>query len=290
MATRIKLRNDTAENWTAADPVLAKGEIGLEQTGSVWRAKIGNGISRWSVLPYSLEPAGGGGAATFAELTDKTTADLPAINGPLASALAAKASLAGNNTFTGQQEFSDTSTFLYTAASRANHLSSLGAGTTGAELFGAATVDAARSALQRRVFVKPSDTTKNNNGVIADDPYFTNIPVEAGVYRIYVELMLTTNTTAQGTVRLSHPANSRPANYISNIFFGSAASSVTQAATGATTTFGAYNVNGTRAMHGYLDFTFGASGTLSVDWAQTTATAVDTILRAGSYLIIEKLD
>jgi hypothetical protein len=42
-------------------------------------------------------------------------------------------------------------------------------------------------------------------------------------------------------------------------------------------------------MHGYLDFTFGASGTLSVEWAQSTATAVDTILRAGSYLIIEKL-
>jgi hypothetical protein len=113
--------------------------------------------------------------------------------------------------------------------------------------------------------------------------------VDAGVYRIYIELALTTNTTAQGVVRLSHPANARPANYISNIFFGSTSAGVTQTATGSTTTLSAYFVNGTRAMHGYLDFTFGASGTLSVEWAQSTATAVDTILRAGSYLIIEKL-
>lgn len=34
----------------------------------------------------------GGGAATFAELTDKTTADLPGINSPLAAALAGKVS------------------------------------------------------------------------------------------------------------------------------------------------------------------------------------------------------
>jgi hypothetical protein len=165
----------------------------------------------------------------------------------------------------------------------------LGAGTTGAALFGAADLTAARATLQQRVFVKPSDSTKNNDAVIAADSYFASIPVDAGVYRIYIELMLTTNTTAQGAVRLSHPANSRPASYVSNIFFGGSASNVTQTATGSTTTLGVYNVNGTRAMHGYLDFTFGASGTLSVEWAQTTATAVDTILRAGSYLIIEKL-
>jgi hypothetical protein len=165
----------------------------------------------------------------------------------------------------------------------------LGGGTTGAELFVAADLTAARATLQRRVFVKPTDSTKNNDDVIAADSYFASIPVDAGVYRIYIELMLTTNTTAQGVVRLSHPANARPASYISNIVFGSGSAQVTQTATGSTTTLGVYNVNGTRAMHGFLNYTFASSGDISVDWAQTTATAVDTILRAGSYLIIEKL-
>jgi hypothetical protein len=196
----------------------------------------------------------------------------------------------GEVTFgSGSQILFDGISYSYGTGAASAHRIALGAGTTGSELFGAADLTAARATLQRRVFVKPTDSTKNNDAVIAADSYFTGIPVEAGVYRIYVELMLTTNTTAQGTVRLSHPANARPANYVSNIVFGSGVSGVTQTATGSTTTLGAYNVNGTRAMHGYLDFTFGASGTLSVEWAQSTATAVDTILRAGSYLIIEKL-
>ena len=44
--------------------------------------------------------AGGGGASAFTDLTDKATADLPVINTPLGSALAAKAPLA-SPTFTG---------------------------------------------------------------------------------------------------------------------------------------------------------------------------------------------
>ena len=38
---------------------------------------------------------------SYAELTDKATADLPALNSALNSALAAKANLAGGNTLTG---------------------------------------------------------------------------------------------------------------------------------------------------------------------------------------------
>jgi hypothetical protein len=50
MAVQIQFRNDTAANWTAADPILAQGELGLEtDTGSF---KIGNGEDVWSDLPY----------------------------------------------------------------------------------------------------------------------------------------------------------------------------------------------------------------------------------------------
>ena len=36
MTTRIKLRRDTAANWTTEDPILAEGEPGLEtDTGRI---------------------------------------------------------------------------------------------------------------------------------------------------------------------------------------------------------------------------------------------------------------
>ena len=48
---RIQLRNDTAENWTNANPVLLKGEMGVEtDTG---KTKIGNGTAHWEDLKYS---------------------------------------------------------------------------------------------------------------------------------------------------------------------------------------------------------------------------------------------
>ena len=48
---RIQLRNDTAENWTNANPVLLKGEMGVEtDTG---KTKIGNGTDNWTTLKYS---------------------------------------------------------------------------------------------------------------------------------------------------------------------------------------------------------------------------------------------
>ena len=48
---RIQLRNDTAENWINANPLLLKGEMGVEtDTG---KTKIGNGTARWKDLKYS---------------------------------------------------------------------------------------------------------------------------------------------------------------------------------------------------------------------------------------------
>ena len=50
MATRMQQRRGTAAQWTAADPILAAGEIGFEtDTG---KFKIGNGSSIWSALSY----------------------------------------------------------------------------------------------------------------------------------------------------------------------------------------------------------------------------------------------
>ena len=68
----IKLRRDTAQNWTAANPVLALGEPGLEtDTGYL---KIGDGNTEWSSLGYSISNAidGTGGAGAIV-LTDVGT-------------------------------------------------------------------------------------------------------------------------------------------------------------------------------------------------------------------------
>ena len=50
MAIQIQLRNDTAANWTANDPILAVGEMGLETDTKAF--KIGDGVLSWSALAY----------------------------------------------------------------------------------------------------------------------------------------------------------------------------------------------------------------------------------------------
>ena len=50
MAIKIVLRNDTKDNWSGANPILAKGEIGFEH--DTYKFKIGNGVSSWNGLEY----------------------------------------------------------------------------------------------------------------------------------------------------------------------------------------------------------------------------------------------
>ena len=51
MTTRIQIRRGAAALWTAADPILAEGELAAElDTG---RYKIGDGLTSWNALPYS---------------------------------------------------------------------------------------------------------------------------------------------------------------------------------------------------------------------------------------------
>lgn len=50
LTTRILMRSDTRENWVQNNPILLKGEIGLELNTK--RYKIGNGIDTWDLLQY----------------------------------------------------------------------------------------------------------------------------------------------------------------------------------------------------------------------------------------------
>jgi hypothetical protein len=72
MANRIQLRRGTAAEWTAANPVLAQGEPGVEtDTG---KQKFGNGVAAWSALPYASQgPAGTAGVADDGSVKDLIT-------------------------------------------------------------------------------------------------------------------------------------------------------------------------------------------------------------------------
>ena len=50
MAVQIQFRRDTAAAWTAANPTLAAGELGLETDTNYY--KIGNGSTAWNSLAY----------------------------------------------------------------------------------------------------------------------------------------------------------------------------------------------------------------------------------------------
>jgi hypothetical protein len=49
--TRIKLRRNTASNWTTNNPTLLAGEVGIDTTNN--KIKIGTGSATWTSLPYA---------------------------------------------------------------------------------------------------------------------------------------------------------------------------------------------------------------------------------------------
>lgn len=53
---RIKQKRDTAANWEAKNPVILNGEIVFVDTSAgELRAKIGDGVKKYSQLPFSDE-------------------------------------------------------------------------------------------------------------------------------------------------------------------------------------------------------------------------------------------
>lgn len=69
MATQIKLRRDTAANWTSTNPVLALGEPGLEI--DTRKIKYGDGTTAWTSLAYSAGDANFSG--NYTDLSNKPT-------------------------------------------------------------------------------------------------------------------------------------------------------------------------------------------------------------------------
>lgn len=86
MALKIQLRRDIAANWTANNPLLLNGEIGIET--DTLKFKVGNGTQRWNVLgSYALRPGEANGVATLgsdgkiplSQLPDQVSLDAEAL-------------------------------------------------------------------------------------------------------------------------------------------------------------------------------------------------------------------
>jgi hypothetical protein len=73
----LRARCDTAANWTSANPILAKGEIGAES--NTRKFKFGDGVTRWNSLLYVQ----GYDNPVFTTLETTGTAKLPAIEGAM---------------------------------------------------------------------------------------------------------------------------------------------------------------------------------------------------------------
>ena len=100
MPVQIQFRRDTAAAWTAANPTLAAGELGLETDTSFY--KIGNGSTAWTSLAYgSIQGALANDAVTTVKILNAnvTTAKI-ADDAVTAAKLADTAVTAGSYTAT----------------------------------------------------------------------------------------------------------------------------------------------------------------------------------------------
>ncbi len=60
---KIRPRRGSKDNWTARNPVLLEGELGIEypndgiaSRNSHIRFKVGDGVTEWNELPYCADP------------------------------------------------------------------------------------------------------------------------------------------------------------------------------------------------------------------------------------------
>lgn len=79
MIVTFKLRRGPSDEWTTDNPVLDSGEPGLEIDTGLF--KIGNGVSRWSMLPYYLD-AGSIFSMIQAAIDDAVIDGVPGPTGP----------------------------------------------------------------------------------------------------------------------------------------------------------------------------------------------------------------
>lgn len=140
---RILIRRATAEQWTAFNPVLLEGELGLELDTFVisdgvklYKFKVGNAETAWNDLEYcsfGTNSGGGGGTVYWNDIQNKPTTFAPAPHThpisevvDLSTTLATKADLSGGKLVSSQLPAIAISEFLGSVANQSAMLSLVG--------------------------------------------------------------------------------------------------------------------------------------------------------------------
>jgi hypothetical protein len=189
MALKIQLRRDIAANWTANNPLLLNGEIGIET--DTLKFKVGNGTQRWNALTnYALKPGQANGVATLGSDGKIPLSQLPDQVSLDAEALLAIQNALSSITTTDIEEGSN----LYFTNLRVQN-----AGATMFDAIGSAAIaldaaktDAAAKVNQSNAVALVDATLKANQAVLtakADSELFTNTAINS----------LTTSDIEEGT-------------------------------------------------------------------------------------------
>jgi hypothetical protein len=189
MALKIQLRRDIAANWTANNPLLLNGEIGIET--DTLKFKVGNGTQRWNALTnYALKPGQANGVATLGSDGKVPLSQLPDQISLDAEALLAIQNALSSITTTDIEEGSN----LYFTSLRVQN-----AGATMFDAIGSAAIaldaaktDAAAKVNQSNAVALVDATLKANQAVLtakADSELFTNTAINS----------LTTSDIEEGT-------------------------------------------------------------------------------------------
>jgi hypothetical protein len=210
-------------------------------------------------------------------------------------------------TTTGQVEFNGTDAgdsltfnmvnYFYGTGAASAHRIALGAGTTGATLFGAATAAEARTTLGITRKKRTATANKSSDTTFAADLQITAIPVVANTsYR--ARLVLFATLGAGGLkAKLSLPSIIAPASTASGrvgtrVFWGqSFATPITSdSASNSISLIATNDTASTNQYVGDFEFRVGATGGNAVfEWAQNSSNATNSSLLEGSYLELEEI-
>jgi hypothetical protein len=153
------------------------------------------------------------------------------------------------------------------------------------------------SGLRPAAYYKGASTTRNNTAALADDPDLSNIPLDPGYYSLKV-LLATTNANAAAGLKTAWAfTGSWTAPVRGNIGPNNTAvqpgvQTIINLIAQSGTQVYSYAVSGAFVgIHEWADrVEILSSGNFSVQWAQNTATAANTIIQPGSYVRVMKVD
>jgi hypothetical protein len=187
-------------------------------------------------------------------------------------------------------------TFTYGGTSAADHLIALGAGTTGATLFGAATAAAANESLGITLLSAPSASATRNNNTLADDSVLAGMTLEANTnYLIDFNFAFFASASSGFRWRFNATSCSSHIQYHCGTAATPGATLLPLYLTGSTglldTITRTSSATSGYTYSGFLIFRTGASaGSLSLQWAQNTTDAAQTASRsAHSWLRLTKI-